>query len=446
MTSGLTLGEKIRAVRKRLKMTQQELAGDEFTKSFISQLEKNEANPSLKSLQIIAKRLNKPVSFFLDESVEESDLATESDSPRISKLLEMARRARAAGDTDEAVAYVEEALSICSEESYHQHGLCLELLGSILLDQGKYGEAVPHLQNAVEDLQLAGEIERALQTQNALGVAQYRHGDIATARETWEAAIALLHQEAVCNQQLELRLMVNAGIALADLGELDRAAGFLAQGMDLSAQTDNFYRYGDICMSLAHIFAQEHRTLEAVALTERALDFFRAINRLESALQACTDLAVYNRSLGHYDKAYAYLKEGAILAEQLGGRSKALANHYYEWGETLLANEDDRKLPQAAECFRKALALHHSPSVDAKARRGLAEVCLRQGETDQALQELKIAVSLLEEEMSGAEADRYDHRALLADIYSRLGELCTEQGNLQEANRYLTRSVKLLKK
>jgi hypothetical protein len=36
----MTLGEKVRALRLQLGMTQAELAGEEFTKSFISQIEK----------------------------------------------------------------------------------------------------------------------------------------------------------------------------------------------------------------------------------------------------------------------------------------------------------------------------------------------------------------------------------------------------------------------
>ena len=84
----VTLGEKIRRMRKRLNMTQQELAGDDFTKSFISQLEKNEANPSLKSLQIIAQRLNKPVSFFLDD---ETTTPIRELNHRLEKTLAVAR-------------------------------------------------------------------------------------------------------------------------------------------------------------------------------------------------------------------------------------------------------------------------------------------------------------------------------------------------------------------
>ncbi len=53
-------------------MTQADLAGEEFTKSFISQIEKNQARPSLKSLQIFAQRLNRPVSYFLDDGPDTS--------------------------------------------------------------------------------------------------------------------------------------------------------------------------------------------------------------------------------------------------------------------------------------------------------------------------------------------------------------------------------------
>ncbi|MBI2874372.1 MAG: helix-turn-helix transcriptional regulator, partial [Firmicutes bacterium] len=62
-----TLGERIKQVRKELAMTQEQLAGTDFTKGFISQVELNRINPSLKSLQLLAARLDRPVNFFLDD-------------------------------------------------------------------------------------------------------------------------------------------------------------------------------------------------------------------------------------------------------------------------------------------------------------------------------------------------------------------------------------------
>ena len=58
------LGDKIKLLRKELNMTQSELAGNEMTKSMLSQIENNSAMPSMKNLQYLAARLGKPVSYF----------------------------------------------------------------------------------------------------------------------------------------------------------------------------------------------------------------------------------------------------------------------------------------------------------------------------------------------------------------------------------------------
>jgi len=54
----MRLGEEIRRRRKAMGLTQTELAGEDFTKSFVSQIEKGKAAPSLDSLERMARRLN----------------------------------------------------------------------------------------------------------------------------------------------------------------------------------------------------------------------------------------------------------------------------------------------------------------------------------------------------------------------------------------------------
>ena len=59
------LGRLVREARKARGMTQAALAGEEFTASFISQVERGITAPSLKSLRIIAARLGLPMRHFL---------------------------------------------------------------------------------------------------------------------------------------------------------------------------------------------------------------------------------------------------------------------------------------------------------------------------------------------------------------------------------------------
>jgi len=63
------IGKKIRELRKELKLTQSELAEPEMTKSMLSHIENGTANPSMKNLQYLAGKLNKPVAYFLEEEV-----------------------------------------------------------------------------------------------------------------------------------------------------------------------------------------------------------------------------------------------------------------------------------------------------------------------------------------------------------------------------------------
>ena len=62
------LGDKVKGLRKKLGMTQKELAGQVgLTPSFISQLEKNLISPSLDSLLKLSEKLNTQPNFFLME-------------------------------------------------------------------------------------------------------------------------------------------------------------------------------------------------------------------------------------------------------------------------------------------------------------------------------------------------------------------------------------------
>ena len=63
----MTLGEKIKAARKRLKRTQSELCGEVITRNMLSAIERNKANPSLDTLKHLADTLNLPISYLVTE-------------------------------------------------------------------------------------------------------------------------------------------------------------------------------------------------------------------------------------------------------------------------------------------------------------------------------------------------------------------------------------------
>ncbi len=63
----MDLGQKIRTARLEAGLSQRQLCGDTITRNMLSLIEHGSAKPSMTTLQILAGRLGKPVSFFLDE-------------------------------------------------------------------------------------------------------------------------------------------------------------------------------------------------------------------------------------------------------------------------------------------------------------------------------------------------------------------------------------------
>lgn len=89
-----TLGEKIKELRKQLKMTQTQLCDGELTKSMLSQIESNKAMPSMKTIQHISYRLGKPVSYFIDDLVEREAerVSTEAINRQLKDISQMMDR------------------------------------------------------------------------------------------------------------------------------------------------------------------------------------------------------------------------------------------------------------------------------------------------------------------------------------------------------------------
>ena len=84
----MELGEKIRLARQQAGLSQRQLCGEDITRNMLSLIENGGAKPSVKTLTILAERLGKPVSYFLDEDAR--------DPEAVSGAFENLRKARQA--------------------------------------------------------------------------------------------------------------------------------------------------------------------------------------------------------------------------------------------------------------------------------------------------------------------------------------------------------------
>ena len=64
----MTLGEKLKQARLEAGLSQRQLCGEEITRNMLSLIENDSAKPSMKTLQYLAGRLGKNISYFLEEN------------------------------------------------------------------------------------------------------------------------------------------------------------------------------------------------------------------------------------------------------------------------------------------------------------------------------------------------------------------------------------------
>lgn len=85
----MELGQRLKQVRLEAGLSQRQLCGEEITRNMLSQIENGSARPSMATLQYLAARLGKSVSYFLEEQTVTSPNQA---------LMAQARAAWASGD------------------------------------------------------------------------------------------------------------------------------------------------------------------------------------------------------------------------------------------------------------------------------------------------------------------------------------------------------------
>lgn len=90
----MELGQRLKAARLELGLSQRQLCGDVITRNMLSQIENGSARPSMDTLRYLAGELGKPLSFFLEEDAVTSpnqalmdQARREPDSKKVLEIL-----------------------------------------------------------------------------------------------------------------------------------------------------------------------------------------------------------------------------------------------------------------------------------------------------------------------------------------------------------------------
>jgi tetratricopeptide (TPR) repeat protein len=419
------LGERLREARITSGLSQAQLGAPYFTRAHVSAIELGKIRPAMRSLEHMAKKLDKPASYFLDDAdVERARGERELEISAIAGLLtftsapDALRRAEKLIDTGD--------LSVRETCRVRVHA------GSALNLVHRGREAIKTLTIAQR---LAGELGdepliRAADYQ--LAVATRIAGNPRGAREMLEAILRRIENAKPPDQLLRLRVLITLGGCAQDLGEPQAATTYYQQALEWSSEIGDLARIAFIHQGLGNAYRALGDHDAAAGHYQKALASAELGRDLVGVLIMRNALAVIAADAGRIEAAYEHVAR-AIEIARVSGPAAYLAHCYATRAEVALKAKDTALARSSAEAAIAAI-VERGADADravAGATLVLAELDLRDGEPARAERRMREVAATYK---------TLDARAELGDVLMRLSRAAKKRGDLRAAERYSTQA------
>ncbi len=400
-------GRRLHAARRAAGLTQSQLAGERYTKAYISALEHGHAKPSMAALNFLASQLGTSATRLL-----------ESDEPRWTRMEADLRLA--GGDWQGAVdGYTE----ILERETR-----------TIVLAELKCGlaEAFCRLERPVEALPLATEAVTAFDAAGRKADAAlarfwqayslYQRENDAEARSILRQLLEEVRAGLVFGPDFGIRVLIALAVVDTRAGETDRALTYLDEARTLVSEMDNSRR-GAYLTSRAMSYRASGDYEAAMSAANQALASFRAVDADREIARLDNELALVHLAMGSLERARAHATLSSDCLARLG--DERLRAH---------AIESQAQIELAAGDLEKAAALALDATTLAD-RMGNRKAAISAGLTlaraRRRMGQLDDAIALLGE--TASKARQYDRPSQLRDVLTEWADVLAETGDLAGA-------------
>jgi tetratricopeptide (TPR) repeat protein len=402
-------------------MSQAQLGAPYFTRAHVSAIELGKIRPAMRSLEHMAKKLDKPASYFLDDAdVERARGEREIEISSIPGLLTFA-------SAPEALRRAEAMLD--------RGGLSVRETCRLRLYAGSALNLIHRGREAIKMLavsqRLAGELGDEALARGAgyqLAVATRIAGNPRGARETLEALLRRIDDATPPDQLLRLRVLITLGGCAQDLGEPQAATTYYQQALEWSSDIGDLARIAFIHQGLGNAYRALGDHDGAAGHYQRALASAELGNDLVGVLIMRNALAVIAADAGRIETAYEHVAR-AIEIARVSGPAAYLAHCYATRAEVALKAKDTALARSSAQAAIAAV-VERGADADravAGATLVLAELDLREGEASRADRRMREVAATYKS---------LDAKAELGDVLMRLSRAAKKRGDLRAAERY----------
>ncbi len=428
--AGLRLGERLRQLRVAGGLTQSELAGERFSKEYVSQIERGKTRPTRETVEWLAERLGVDAGFLANGVSADERGRVDASLARAEALLEGRRNAEAI-DAFEALRP-----SVLSSGMADLEVRALKGEATGRMREGQVREALELLARAREftEREAFSDIERA-DVLFRLGMARYKLSSVQTAIGLFDEALKTAEQSELPSDLLRSNIFAWRSRCYRRRRDLEAAREDVERALELAEGVNDRHTTADIYFQASLIADREGHWVLARSYAERARAIYEEISDRRNLGRLMNNLGGINFLLGQSDEAVAYLKDAFRLHLEVGSDAEAahavssLARVHLETGE----------IAKAEEQARHALELL-GDRVDFLDGTGMAQLVLgralmEQQRLDEAAEAFRAAEQAFDQLSSAS------HRA---SAWVAQGDLATRRGDDQTAARLYRNAAEAL--
>jgi tetratricopeptide (TPR) repeat protein len=322
------IGGRIREARLRAGLTQQQLAGDRYTKAYISALETGIARPSMVALTFICERLGLPASHFIDQS-----------HPTWTRLEVDMRLA--AGDWVAAADGYTTLLADATDDGVRADLLRGLAEASARLDLGK--EAIAAASEATRLYAAAGRDSDAALARYWLAYGLYQSDNELDARSVLTALLEQVRNGLNVEPDFEMRLLTSLAAVESRAGQPTRALTYLEEARGLAADLDD-RRRAAFLFNLAINYREVGDFEGAIRAGTQGMALYRAAGAIFESARIENDLALAYLATGQIERARELAADARHQIEETGDERWMAAVVDTEAQVALAAGEVDEAL------------------------------------------------------------------------------------------------------
>jgi tetratricopeptide (TPR) repeat protein len=421
------LGNRLRQLRVAAGLTQSELAGDRFSKEYVSQIERGKTRPTKETLAWIAERLGVDVSYL--ETGQSWDEYAEAEATVV--------RAEAAVEGQR----FDEALAALEGLQYSPEAQELEFRARLAegwarMNLGELRPALDLLTRARELSEQAcfSDVERA-DVLYHMGVCRYKLTSINTAQNLFSEALDLADRSELPCDRLRSHILEWRSRCSRRQRDFAAAREDIERALELAERIDDTLTVAHVTFQASVVAERDGQWLRARALAERAKELYEAHGDRQNVGRLLNNLGGLNYLLGKSDEAISYLKHAFSVALEVGSDPDAaqavssLAQVHLGAGEWALAEEQARHALELLEGRPDFL------DEVGNAQIVLGRALLEQDRLDEAEH------AFAEAELSLAQLSSASHRAV---AWTAQGDLASRRGDDKTAATLYRRAAEAL--